>query len=69
MRYITAGFSDLLEAAQSNTHTHTHVHRTENSTKLTHTYELIDTKDFFHGVLKFNPLNPELNPICYCWHY
>ena len=19
--------------------------------------------------LSFNPLNPELNPICYCWHY
>jgi len=52
---ITAGFSDLLEAAQNNTHAY--VHYTEKSTKLTHTLELTDTKDFVRGVLKFNTLS------------
>jgi hypothetical protein len=51
---ITAGFSDLLQAAQNNTHAY--VHRTEKSTKLTHTLKLNDSKDFFRGVLKFNTL-------------
>jgi hypothetical protein len=51
---ITAGFSDLVEAAENNTQAY--VHLNEKSTKLTHTLELTDTKDFFHGVLKFNTL-------------
>jgi hypothetical protein len=51
---MTAGFSDLVEAAQNNTQAF--VHRNEKSTKLNHTLELLDTKDSFHGVLKFNTL-------------
>ena len=25
--------------------------------------------NIFIGIRIINPLNPELNPICYCWHY
>jgi len=46
----------LSEPAQNNTQTYEYVHRTEKSTKLTHTLELIDTGVFFHSVLKFNTL-------------